>query len=148
MSSTAQEFAEFAQRNPFSTMEDFETRDVPPIHLGSQLPSIEMITSNQEEGIRCRQLDLEVEEFISRLRPGIGIIRGGATKDPLERAQCYYSREGYSGEMLYVPTTNMKEYEDELLKHKGPGLLEYNVQITSNQKNEPGYIYIIIGRKR
>ena len=72
-----------------------------------------------------------------------GVIRVGATNDPNRRAN-QYEREGYSGQMYYFKTENMRKAEDKLLE-QAAGI--HNVQQRSNAENKPGYVYAIKGRK-
>ena len=72
-----------------------------------------------------------------------GGIRVGATDDPNRRAN-EHEREGYSGQMYYFKTENMRKAEDKLLE-QAPGI--HNVQQRSNAEDKPGYVYAIKGRK-
>ena len=69
-------------------------------------------------------------------------IRVGSTIDPERRAN-EYERDGYSGIMYIAKTTNMQYAEDKLLEYKPL----HCIQSTSNAANEPGYVYVINGRK-
>lgn len=69
--------------------------------------------------------------------------RVGSTVDP-ERRRKEYVREGYTGEMQYAKTTDMRRAEDRLLSTcKGNNSCPANVQRQSNQKHKEGYVYTI-----
>ena len=55
-----------------------------------------------------------------------------------------YKESGFSGTLYYAEITNMRVAEDALLKQKK---FKWNTQTQSNRKEEPGYIYLIIGRR-
>ena len=81
---------------------------------------------------------------LQKTASGKGAVRSGSTTDIQRRAREYQS-EGYSGEMFYSKTQNMKALENKLLE-AGPG--RHNVQKTSGAKPKPGYAYTIKGKKQ
>lgn len=70
-------------------------------------------------------------------------IRCGATIDPSARAK-QYERYGYSGTMYYSETQNMKKAENKLLENY---TFLHNIYERSGVDSEPGYIYIIKGKR-
>ncbi len=70
-------------------------------------------------------------------------IRVGSTVDPKRRAT-QYSSEGYSGKMFIAETQNMKQAEDRLLQICA---CRQNVQKSSNADPDPGYVYVLQGKK-
>ena len=76
-----------------------------------------------------------------------GAIRVGATVDPDRRANGYES-DGYAGTMYVAKTENMMKAEDRLLKEaRKTGGGRHNVQDLSNAAEDPGYVYVIKGRR-
>ena len=73
-----------------------------------------------------------------------GAVRSGSTVDVYRRAREYKS-EGYSGELYYTQTRNMKAEENKLLE-AGPG--RHNVQKKSGAPSKQGTAYVIKGKKR
>ena len=67
-----------------------------------------------------------------------------APRDPLENRTGGHEREGYSGTVYYTETQNIKDAEDELLKLRS---YPYNKYKLSGQQEEPGYVYLIWGRR-
>ena len=74
-----------------------------------------------------------------------GAIRVGSTIDVKARAR-QYEQEGYVGEMLYAPTENMKKAENKLLQAQKKPI--HNQHGASNNKEEPGMVYLNKGRKK
>lgn len=72
-----------------------------------------------------------------------GSIRCGATID-VDRRKGEHETDGYSGTMNYATTQNMMMAENELLAIKK---WLHNDQERSNISQEPGYVYVIKGRK-
>ena len=79
------------------------------------------------------------------MRNEYGVIYAGSTKVPKERAS-QHERNGYSGTMYYAKTQNMRHAEKRLLDSKKGGY-RYNDHQTSHQEEEPGYVYLIKGKK-
>lgn len=76
-----------------------------------------------------------------------GAIRVGSTGEPSVRAATY-TRDKYGGTMYYAETRNMRLAEDRLLKaafESGGG--RHNQHTLSNASEEPGYVYVIQGRR-
>ncbi len=71
-----------------------------------------------------------------------GSIRVGATEDPYKRSK-QYEKDGYSGVMYISKTNNMLFAEDKLLEHN----TRHNIHKRSNVADEPGYVYVINGKK-
>lgn len=72
-----------------------------------------------------------------------GAIRAGSTIDPKQRAR-QYAQEGYSGTLYYASTENMMKAENTLFeKHT----FRHNVHSRSNSPQDPGYVYVIKGKK-
>ena len=74
-----------------------------------------------------------------------GVIYVGSTEDPEERAD-QHERNGFSGTMYYAETQNMKQAENKLFDAK-KGSYRYSDHQASNQEEEPGYVYLIKGKK-
>lgn len=72
-----------------------------------------------------------------------GTVRAGVTTNPEVRA-FFYERDGYSGTMYLARTRDMRRAEDKLFSRRD---YRHNVQRRSNAKAEPGYVYLIVGRK-
>ena len=70
-------------------------------------------------------------------------VRAGSTIDPEQRAG-QYEREGYSGTMYFAKTENMNKAESKLLQDY---TYTHNVHQSSNSPSEPGYSYVIKGRR-
>lgn len=72
-----------------------------------------------------------------------GAIYVGSTgRTASERA--YEHQRRYTGTLYYAHTQNMQSTEDKLLKIR----YTHNRQRLSNAQPIPGYVYIIVGRKR
>lgn len=80
---------------------------------------------------------------LQRMASGKGAVRSGSTTDVQRRAREYES-SGYSGEVYYSKTQNMKAAENKLLQ-AGPG--RHNVHKRSGARSTPGNAYIIKGKK-
>ena len=74
-----------------------------------------------------------------------GVIYAGSTEDPEERAR-KHQRKGFSGTLYYVETQNMRQAENRLFDAK-EGSYRYNNHQASNHGEEPGYVYLIKGKK-
>ena len=72
-----------------------------------------------------------------------GAVRGGATISP-KATKTRYEGQGYGGTLFVATTLNMKAAEDRLLAIRD---FRHNVQKLSNVQEEPGFIYVIKGRK-
>lgn len=72
-----------------------------------------------------------------------GSIRGGGTINPTSRAGAY-QREGYGGTMYVAETQNMKQAENQLLQDFD---FRHNEQERSNLPKDPGFTYVIQGKK-
>ncbi|MBM4320089.1 MAG: hypothetical protein FJ125_09035 [Deltaproteobacteria bacterium] len=72
-----------------------------------------------------------------------GSIRAGVTTD-LEATRRRYEREGYGGTLYAAPTRNMMRAEDQMLGEHG---FRHNQQTTSNAPEDPGFVYVIQGKK-
>ena len=72
-----------------------------------------------------------------------GAIRAGSTIDPRQRAR-QYAREGYSGTLYYANTENMMRAENTLFENH---TFRHNVQLRSNSPQDPGYVYVIKGKR-
>ena len=70
-------------------------------------------------------------------------IRAGSTIDPQQRAG-EYERDGYSGTMYTARTENMNRAETQLLQNYD---YTHNVHLSSNSPAEPGYVYVIKGKR-
>ena len=84
---------------------------------------------------------------LSEIATQRGSIRVGATSDPGTRARVY-ANEGYAGIMFVAKTSNMRKAENRLLKaafESGSG--RHNQQTRSNAVAEPGFVYVISGRR-
>lgn len=68
----------------------------------------------------------------------------GATSNPKQRRSSHQS-SGYSGEMHYASTNNMRQAENILLQNSGS---KYNKQKKSNAPTGPGYVYGIKGARK
>lgn len=73
---------------------------------------------------------------------GLIRIRVGATIDPFQRCT-QYERQGYRGTMWCASTRNMMAAEDKLLESGA----RHNNHRWSNALAEPGYVYVIQGRR-
>ena len=80
---------------------------------------------------------------LQKIASGKGAVRSGSTADIQRRAR-EYELQGYSGDIHYSRTQNMKAAEDKLLQ-AGPG--RHNVQKTSGAQPKPGTAYTIQGKK-
>ena len=69
-------------------------------------------------------------------------IRDRSTDDVKRRTK-EHEREGYSGVVYYSQTKNMMRAEDELLEYPH----RYNKDKVSGAQEQPGYVYVIKGRK-
>ena len=69
-------------------------------------------------------------------------VRVGSTIDVEQRAE-QYEEDGYSGDMYYAKTDNIRRAEDKLLRFHG----RHNVHKRSGVKERRGYIYVILGKK-
>ena len=76
----------------------------------------------------------------------VGSIRVGSTKD-LRRRKRQYEKQGYVGLMYHTESQNMKVDEDRLLDQMEKYDIKYNVYRKSGAKAEPGYVYVIQGRR-
>ena len=72
-----------------------------------------------------------------------GSVYVGSTVNPQQRAQQHTS-SGFSGQMYFAKTSNMKQAENKLLGN-GP---RHNSHTSSNAAASPGYVYVINGRKK
>lgn len=83
------------------------------------------------------------QKELKDIAEGYGVIRAGATND-IKRRIGQYERDGYSGEVYFAKTTNMKYAENSLLHNY---YFRHNVHQSSNVSDEPGYVYVIKGKR-
>lgn len=71
-----------------------------------------------------------------------GAIYGGSTSD-IDGRTSSHKRSGFRGTLYYAKTRNMKGSENRLLKWG----FRHNQLSCTGRDEEPGYIYVIVGRK-
>jgi hypothetical protein len=92
-------------------------------------------------------VEVSQEKLFEMIETETHIIRAGASIDCDKRANGYEG-ELYSGVMFYARTQNMMKAEDKLLAAGWKnGNCKHNLQEFSNAKEEPGFVYIIQGKK-
>ncbi len=92
-------------------------------------------------------VEVSQEKLFEMIETETHIIRAGASIDCPTRADGYQG-DLYSGVMFYARTQNMKKAENKLLAAgKENGNCIHNIHMKSNVQEEPGFVYIIQGKK-